>query len=143
MSSAPAGVDELARGAVEFHDAAVAPQPIVLIPGIRTEAFDGDDAGADGLPFDVMRGEETLVCGLIAGGHLDAGAALLNASSHWKLIRVDARAPRRRQPDVARRGSGARRAERHDPVGIAAGGTARSRQSEPRVAGERRASRAA
>jgi 2-dehydro-3-deoxygalactonokinase len=89
---APAGVDELARGAVEFHDAAVAPQPIVLIPGIRTESFDGDGdvAGADALPFDVMRGEETLVCGLIARGQLGAGSALLNASSHWKLIRVDA-----------------------------------------------------
>lgn len=115
---APAGVDELARGAVEFHDADVAPQTIVLIPGIRTETFDGaadvsrDGAGAgdgagtgdgdgrgagrstsvaaDALPFDVMRGEETLVCGLIARGQLGAGAALLNASSHWKLIRVDA-----------------------------------------------------
>jgi 2-dehydro-3-deoxygalactonokinase len=91
---APAGVDDLARGAVEFHDAAVAPQPIVLIPGIRTEAFNGTGTGtgtgAEGLPFDVMRGEETLVCGLIARGQLDAGAALLNASSHWKLIRVDA-----------------------------------------------------
>jgi 2-dehydro-3-deoxygalactonokinase len=30
------------------------------------------------------------VCGLIARGQLEAGAALLNASSHWKLIRVDA-----------------------------------------------------
>jgi 2-dehydro-3-deoxygalactonokinase len=89
---APAGADELARGAIEFQDAAVAPQPIVLIPGVRTEAFDGAGAGAeaDGLPFDVMRGEETLVCGLIARGQLGAGAALLNASSHWKLIRVDA-----------------------------------------------------
>jgi 2-dehydro-3-deoxygalactonokinase len=93
---APAGVDDLARGAVEFHDSAVAPQPIVLIPGIRTEAFDGAHAtagagaAAEGLPFDVMRGEETLVCGLIACGQLSAGAALLNASSHWKLIRVGA-----------------------------------------------------
>jgi 2-dehydro-3-deoxygalactonokinase len=91
---APAGVDDLARGAVEFHDTAVAPQPIVLIPGIRTESFnggrEGDDTGADSLPFDVMRGEETLVCGLIARGQLGAGSALLNASSHWKLIRVDA-----------------------------------------------------
>ena len=94
---APAGIDDLARGAVEFHDAAVAPQPIVLIPGIRTEAFDGaaksqpaPEPAAEGLPFDVMRGEETLVCGLIARGQLGAGAALLNASSHWKLIRVDA-----------------------------------------------------
>jgi 2-dehydro-3-deoxygalactonokinase len=103
---APAGLDELARGAVEFHDAAVAPLAIVLIPGIRTESFESDGAGAaggpgsagaigaaaaaaDGLPFDVMRGEETLVCGLIARGQLGAGSALLNASSHWKLIRVD------------------------------------------------------
>lgn len=87
---APAGIDELARGAVEFRDADVAPQPIVLVPGIRTEVFGVAGADADMLPFDVMRGEETLVCGLIAGGDLDAGAALLNASSHWKLIRVDA-----------------------------------------------------
>jgi 2-dehydro-3-deoxygalactonokinase len=90
---APAGIDELARGAVAFYDAAVAPQPIVLIPGVKTEAFDdGAAAGtsADALPFDVMRGEETLVCGLIARGQLGAGSALLNASSHWKLIRVDA-----------------------------------------------------
>jgi 2-dehydro-3-deoxygalactonokinase len=87
---APAGIDELARGAVAFHDEAVAAQPIVLVPGIRTESFDGAGTGPEGLPFDVMRGEETLVCGLIARGQLDAGAALLNASSHWKLIRVDA-----------------------------------------------------
>jgi 2-dehydro-3-deoxygalactonokinase len=88
---APAGVDDLARGAVEFHDTAVAAQPIVLVPGIRTEtALDRVDGGAGQLPFDVMRGEETLVCGLIARGQLEAGAALLNASSHWKLIRVGA-----------------------------------------------------
>jgi 2-dehydro-3-deoxygalactonokinase len=111
---APAGIDDLAREAVAFRDADVAPQPIVLVPGIRTEVFDGagtartartagiagpaeagaaraaEPAGPDELPFDVMRGEETLVCGLIARGQLGAGSALLNASSHWKLIRVDA-----------------------------------------------------
>jgi 2-dehydro-3-deoxygalactonokinase len=89
---APAGIDDLARSAVAFHDAAVAPQPIVLIPGVKTEASEHGvpaAAGADTLPFDVMRGEETLVCGLISRGQLGAGSALLNASSHWKLIRVD------------------------------------------------------
>jgi len=91
---APASIDDLAREAVAFHDADVSPQPIMLVPGIRTEVFDGDGAAGpadpDELPFDVMRGEETLVCGLIARGQLGAGSALLNASSHWKLIRVDA-----------------------------------------------------
>lgn len=96
--AAPASVDDLARHAVWFEDAAIADQPILLVPGVRTP---GRAAGSEleapslagdwsaDLRADVMRGEETLVCGLLAAGMLDAGAALLNVSSHWKLIAVD------------------------------------------------------
>ncbi len=98
---APAGIDELARGAVSFRGTEVAPQPIVLVPGVRTEIFGGaSGTGVDALPFDVMRGEETLVCGLVAGGHLDAGRG---AAQRQLTLEADSRrrgAPRRRQPDV-------------------------------------------
>lgn len=96
--AAPASVDDLARHAVWFEDAAIADRPILLVPGVRTPGLAADSAleapslaeswSAD-LRADVMRGEETLVCGLLAAGMLDAGAALLNVSSHWKLIAVD------------------------------------------------------
>jgi 2-dehydro-3-deoxygalactonokinase len=64
---------------------------IALLESLERKDAAGRAQGAPdaSLPFDVMRGEETLVCGLLARGLLDSGSALLNASSHWKLIRVD------------------------------------------------------
>src|SRR5262249_17166553 len=53
---APAGLEELARGAVVRHLPEVAGPPILLIPGIRTPAAPGPDGWAEA---DVMRGEES------------------------------------------------------------------------------------
>ena len=80
---APASMTDLARHAVLHRDAAVAPLPILLVPGVRTTG------AAIDLTADVMRGEETLVVGLLATGRLAAGECLLNAGSHWKLIETD------------------------------------------------------
>ena len=80
---APACVTDLARHAVVYRDDAIAPVPILLVPGVRTTG------AAIDLTADVMRGEETLVIGLLATGHLVAGECLLNAGSHWKLIETD------------------------------------------------------
>ncbi len=80
---APASLTELVRHAVLHRDAAIATVPILLVPGVRTTG-----AALD-LTADVMRGEETLVVGLLATGRLMAGECLLNAGSHWKLIETD------------------------------------------------------
>ena len=80
---APASLGDLARRVVSHRDPSVADLPILLVPGVRTPG-----AGR-GLTADVMRGEETLVMGLLATGVLDAGDTLLNAGSHWKLIETN------------------------------------------------------
>lgn len=82
--SAPASASDLAAGAVRLSAPGVSPVLILLVPGVRTEAQD-DDSSAD-----LMRGEETLVIGLIALGLMAPDSLLLNAGSHWKLIAVDA-----------------------------------------------------
>lgn len=87
----PAALADLAHGTLA-HDAPdiCGEIPIMLVPGVRTMAVTRGGARADALASDVMRGEETLAIGLIAMGQLNAGAALLNAGSHWKLIHLDA-----------------------------------------------------
>jgi 2-dehydro-3-deoxygalactonokinase len=81
---APAGLDEIANGMrrVSFPD--VVELPILLVPGVRTgpPAYDAASVGA----CDVMRGEESLVLGLHAGGRLGDEGTLLNLGSHWKFI---------------------------------------------------------
>jgi 2-dehydro-3-deoxygalactonokinase len=81
--AAPASAGDLAAAAVALTDTAISPVPVVLVPGVRTPG-----TGAD-LRDDVMRGEETLVLGLVADGVMSPGGLLLNAGSHWKLIAVD------------------------------------------------------
>lgn len=81
---APAGAADLARAAIEWPGDGLVRRPMLLVPGVRTP---GDGAPASG---DVMRGEETLVIGLVADGLLAPGEVLLNAGSHWKMIAVDA-----------------------------------------------------
>lgn len=79
---APAGVEDLASAAVVIDDPDLAPAPIALVPGVRTGAGEAQHG-------DVMRGEETLALGAVAGGLLPRGGTLLTAGSHWKLSRVD------------------------------------------------------
>ncbi len=89
---APAAITDLARGAIVHEAPDICGEiPIVLVPGVRTVGVTRDATKAeDALASDVMRGEETLVVGLLARGVLTAGGALLNVGSHWKLIRLDA-----------------------------------------------------
>ncbi len=86
---APAGIAELAA-AVERHSFPnITVLPILLVPGVRIGPAPCDlDAIGDA---DVIRGEETLVAGLVATGRLGPRATLLNLGSHWKAIRLDDR----------------------------------------------------
>ena len=80
---APVRIDDLARHVVTFTDPDLCEAPISLVPGVRTD-------GAGILDTDLMRGEETLVVGLLATGLAGPGMGVLNAGSHWKFIQVDA-----------------------------------------------------
>ncbi len=77
----PAGVKRLSENVACRQFSAGRQIPLFLVPGIR---FDGDGEASD-----AIRGEETLVMGMLARGHLTPGDALLNLGSHWKLIRTN------------------------------------------------------
>jgi 2-dehydro-3-deoxygalactonokinase len=87
---APAGVDELARGAVVCDLPAIAEEPIVFVPGVRLPAGPGLDGWAEA---DVMRGEECETLGAwIELGPAARGTgdvAFLWPGSHTKLVAVD------------------------------------------------------
>ena len=92
--AAPAGLDELAGGAVVRHLPALAELPIVFIPGVRIPAAAGVDGWASA---DVMRGEECETLGawmhLVESGQVTSPAAANFAfvwpGSHTKLVEVD------------------------------------------------------
>jgi 2-dehydro-3-deoxygalactonokinase len=97
---APAGLDALAAAAVVQHLPAVAAEPIVFVPGVRTPAGAGPDGWADA---DIMRGEECETLGacidLAISGQDATGRswsknavthAFLWPGSHTKLVEVDA-----------------------------------------------------
>jgi len=77
---APAGLVDLAAGAVWRTFPDITPLPFLFVPGIRSGPLHcaREEIGTT----DVMRGEETLCLGLLASGKLNLG-------SHWKLIRID------------------------------------------------------
>jgi 2-dehydro-3-deoxygalactonokinase len=91
---APAGLDDLARGATLRHLPTIAARPIVFVPGVRTPAAAGPDGWA---AADVMRGEECETLGawmmLAERDPSRAGAvpthAFLWPGSHTKLVEVD------------------------------------------------------
>jgi 2-dehydro-3-deoxygalactonokinase len=87
---APAGENELARSIRKFSDPEVTDLPIYLVPGVRS----GPDSPAleDLANTDLLRGEETLVVGLLHEGILSANSTLLNLGSHWKAIAIDQQA---------------------------------------------------
>jgi 2-dehydro-3-deoxygalactonokinase len=80
----PAGMKRLSERVVQTHLPIDAQVPFFLVPGIRF----GNDFDFD--RNDSLRGEETLVMGMLASGHLAPGDALLNLGSHWKLISTNA-----------------------------------------------------
>ena len=92
--AAPAGLDELAGGAVVRHLPALAAMPIVFIPGVRTPAAAGPDGWASA---DVMRGEECETLGawmhLVKSAQVaspaTANLAFVWPGSHTKLVEVD------------------------------------------------------
>jgi 2-dehydro-3-deoxygalactonokinase len=88
--AAPAGKAELARAARRCEFPEITELPIWLIPGVRC----GPKAVTlkSIATVDVMRGEETLCLGLAALGLIQPPATVLNVGSHWKAIRLDARA---------------------------------------------------
>ncbi len=83
---APAGVEELARGARFFEIPEVADLPILIVPGVRTPAGDGQDGWAEA---DIMRGEECETFGALAVDEPGGPIALLWPGSHTKLVEVD------------------------------------------------------
>lgn len=84
---APAGPDELARGAAVRELPEVAAWPILFVPGVRTPASEGVDGWADA---DVMRGEECETLGALLVRSMRGPAAFVWPGSHTKLVEVDA-----------------------------------------------------
>jgi 2-dehydro-3-deoxygalactonokinase len=85
--AAPVGEEDLARHMQCFSARLSGEIALILAPGVRTGPLSPDFATT--LSSDVMRGEETLVAGLLATGRIEANGALLNLGSHWKWIWVD------------------------------------------------------
>jgi 2-dehydro-3-deoxygalactonokinase len=84
---APAGENELARSLHKFSDPTVTDLPMYLVPGVRSGPASPSLDDLDNT--DLLRGEETIVIGLLQLGILSAGATLLNLGSHWKAIAID------------------------------------------------------
>lgn len=93
---APAGLAELARGAVVRQLTEVADQPILFVPGVRTPPSPGLDGWADA---DIMRGEEceTLGASILLSEPQIQGAGATNfpaplvfiwPGSHTKVVEV-------------------------------------------------------
>ncbi len=87
---APIAFGELARGVVRRDVATVTDLPMYFVPGVKTVAT---EVGWDSLPsFDVMRGEEVEVVGLLQTLDLEPPLAFFSCGSHHKLIEVGATA---------------------------------------------------
>lgn len=81
----PAGITQLAENVVDKGYLKDLQASLLLVPGIRFGSSSDYNAS------DAIRGEETLVMGLLARGSLHPGDALLNLGSHWKLITTNAK----------------------------------------------------
>jgi 2-dehydro-3-deoxygalactonokinase len=84
---APVGEMELAKSLHRFSDPKITDLPIYLVAGVRSgppsPTFD------DLENTDLLRGEETIVVGLLQAGILSKNTTLLNLGSHWKAIAID------------------------------------------------------
>jgi 2-dehydro-3-deoxygalactonokinase len=85
--SAPVSEVELARHMQTVSPRLAGDVELILAPGVRTGSLSSGLETA--LHSDLMRGEETLVAGLLATGRIQANGALLNLGSHWKWIWID------------------------------------------------------
>jgi 2-dehydro-3-deoxygalactonokinase len=84
---APAGEMELAKSLYKFSDPNVTELPIYLVPGVRSGP--PSPTLGDLENTDLLRGEETIVVGLLQAGILSENTTLLNLGSHWKAIAID------------------------------------------------------
>jgi 2-dehydro-3-deoxygalactonokinase len=83
----PAGEDELANSLYEFSDPKLTDLPVYLVPGVRSGPH---SPGLEDLEnTDLIRGEETIVVGLLHAEILRPNTTLLNLGSHWKAIAID------------------------------------------------------
>src|SRR5262245_23631504 len=85
--TAPPGLNDLAVATRHYGFPDITDLPILLIPGVRSGPRRCDQVTVG--TTDVMRGEETLLLGLIALGLLKPRSTLLNLGSHWKVIKLD------------------------------------------------------
>jgi 2-dehydro-3-deoxygalactonokinase len=85
--AAPAGEAELVRALHKFASPEVSELPIYLVPGVRSGP--SSPSLDDLAETDLIRGEETIIIGLLQAGILARNATLLNLGSHWKAISID------------------------------------------------------
>jgi len=83
----PAPVDpaSLAASMKQMRFPEIANIPFYLVPGVKTSADMTDPSTAD-----IMRGEETELCGITGRMQLSEGVTLVLPGSHCKIIPVDA-----------------------------------------------------
>lgn len=84
---APAGLSEIRAAVRRCSFAEVTDLPVYLVPGVRCGPSKCDLAGIGAA--DIIRGEETLCCGLMAAGFLKPPGTVLTLGSHWKAISLD------------------------------------------------------
>lgn len=85
-ATAPIALDALAQRIVRHDVADVTDLPTYFVPGVKTLGAAG---GWDDLPaFDVMRGEEVEIAGLLPDLGLEPPLAFFHCGSHHKLIEI-------------------------------------------------------
>jgi 2-dehydro-3-deoxygalactonokinase len=85
--SAPAGLHQLASGIATISLHEITHLPVHIVPGVRVH---GRGSAIDRIcSSDVIRGEESLVMGLLCSQRMQPNDWLLNLGSHWKWIGLD------------------------------------------------------
>jgi 2-dehydro-3-deoxygalactonokinase len=84
---APAAEKELSVAAQRLSIPEVSNLPLYLVPGVRTGPV--EPRIEELASIDLIRGEETVIVGLIQAGSLGPHGTLLNLGSHWKAISLD------------------------------------------------------
>lgn len=83
---APAGLEELAAGAMSSVVEGVSDRPILFVPGVKAPPGDGPEGWAEA---DVMRGEECESLGAWHALGLDGETTFVWPGSHTKVVFVD------------------------------------------------------
>ncbi|MGN1129027.1 MAG: 2-dehydro-3-deoxygalactonokinase [Candidatus Flemingiibacterium sp.] len=84
---APAGAEELKRGAVRVSLPDITDIPTLFIPGVKTFTDPGEKPLSE---LDIMRGEETELIGILAGTGLCEPLTIALPGSHMKIVNTDA-----------------------------------------------------